>query len=149
VYGGGVCRSQCCVQLYVCFELIPPMVMPLALGVAPPSSLSGASFPAPEPEALTGEDWKKSGDCVEPDCRRVLRGVACDPRCEACEASDCSCSSGPTGAGLLEGGAPRALRRGVAEAGVRCERRCVGVDIVAAVYVARNRGYRGVAEVQC
>jgi hypothetical protein len=122
------------------------MVMPLALGVAPPSSLSGASFPAPEPEALTGDDWKKSGDCVEPDCSRVLRGVACDPRCEACEASDCSCSSGPSGAGLLNGGAPRALRRGVTEAEVRSERRFVGEDIVMAVYVATKSGYRGAAE---
>jgi hypothetical protein len=115
------------------------MVMPLALGVAPPSSLSGASFPAPEPEALTGDDWKKSGDCVEPDCSLVLRGVACDPRCEACEASDCSCSSGPSGAGLLEGTAPRALRRGVAEAEVRCERRLSGEDMVAAVYVTTEK----------
>jgi hypothetical protein len=110
---------------------IPPIVMPLALGVAPPSSLSGAPFPAPGPEGLTGEERKNSGDCVDADWSLELRGVACDPRCDACEASDCSCSSGPTGAGLLEGIAPRALRRGVADAEVRCERRFAGDDMAA------------------
>lgn len=119
------------------------MVIPLALGVAPPSSLSSAPFAAPEPEGLAGDERKNSGDCVDvaADCKRLLRGVACDPRCEACEASDCNCSSGPTGAGLLEGMAPRTLRRGVAEADVRCERRFAGDDIVAMFY---TEGYRGV-----
>lgn len=115
---------------------LPPMVMPLALGVAPPSSLSGAAA-APEPEALTGEERKKSGDCVDADCSLWFLGVACGPRCEACEASECSCSSGPAGAGLLEGIwellAPRPLLRGVAEVGVRCERRCAGEDMTAIV----------------
>lgn len=112
---------------------VPPIVIPLALGVAPPSS-SGA----PEPEPLTGEDRKKSGDCVEAVCKREFRGVACDSRCEACEVSECSCSSGPPGAGLLEGIweflALRALLRGVAEAELRCERRCAGEDITATGY---------------
>ena len=66
---------------------IPPMVMPLALGVAPPS-LSGAPFAAPEPEGLTGDERKKSGDCVDAVCNLEFLGVACDPRCEASEASD-------------------------------------------------------------
>jgi hypothetical protein len=106
--------------------------MPLALGVAPPSSLS-TSFAAPEPEGLAGDERKNSGDCVDAEsCNLEARGVACDPRCEACEASDCNCSSGPTGAGLLEGRAPRALLLGVAEADVRCERRFVGDDIFGA-----------------
>jgi hypothetical protein len=139
VDGRGVCTCQPYAQLACYSRDIPPMFMALALGVAPPSSLSGASFPAPEPEAFTGEDWKKSGDCVEPDWSLVLRGVACDPRWDACEASDCSCSSGPTGAGLLEGIAPRALRRGVAEAEVRCERRLSGEDIVVVVYVTTKK----------
>jgi hypothetical protein len=108
--------------------------MPLALGVAPPSSLSGASFPAPDPEGIAGDERKNRGDCVEVDCSLELRGVACDPRCEACEASDWSCSSGPRGGGLLAGLAPRALRRGVAEAEVRWERRFVGEDMVESVY---------------
>lgn len=108
--------------------------MPLALGVAPPSSLSGAPFPAPAPDGLTGDERKNSGDWVEADCSLVFRGVACDcdcdPRADAWEASDCSCSSGP---GLLAGAAPRALRRGVAEADVRCDRRFAGDDMIAAV----------------
>lgn len=79
------------------------MVMPLARGVAPPSSLSGAPFAAPEPDAFTGDERKKRGDCVWVLCNLEFLGVACDPRLEACEASDCSCSSGPAGAGLLEG----------------------------------------------
>jgi hypothetical protein len=118
------------------------MVIPLALGVAPPSSLSSAPFAAPEPEGLAGDERKNNGDCVDvvADCSRLFRGVACDPRCEACEASDCNCSSGPTGAGLLEEIAPRALRRGVAEAGVRCERRCAGEDMISTVYTEQNWG---------
>jgi hypothetical protein len=59
---------------------IPPMVMPLALGVAPPSSLSGAPFPAPEPEGCAGDERKNKGDCVEVDCSLEFLGVACDPR---------------------------------------------------------------------
>lgn len=114
---------------------LPPMVMPLAFGVAPPSSLSGAPFPAPETEGLTGEERKNSGDCVDADCSLEFLGVACDPRADACEASDCICSSGP---GLLEGTAPRALRRGVAEAEVRCERRFAGDDMVAVVCCAQE-----------
>jgi hypothetical protein len=55
---------------------IPPMVIPLAFGVAPPSSLSGVPFPAPEPEALTGDERKKSGDCVDADCSLAFLGVA-------------------------------------------------------------------------
>lgn len=58
----------------------PPMVMPLALGVAPPSSLSGAPFPAPEPEGCAGDERKNKGDCVEADCSLEFLGVACDPR---------------------------------------------------------------------
>jgi hypothetical protein len=121
------------------------MVIPLALGVAPPSSLSSAPFAAPEPEGLAGDERKKSGDCVDcvPVCKRLFLGVACDPRCEACEASDCNCSSG---LGLLLGMPPRALRRGVAEAEVRCERRFAGDDIVAAIY---TEGYCGVVEGYC
>jgi hypothetical protein len=71
-------------------SLIPPMVMPLAFGVAPPSSLSCASFPAPEPEGFTGDERKNSGDCVDADCWSLeFLGVACDPpRADACEASD-------------------------------------------------------------
>jgi hypothetical protein len=122
---------------------LPPIVIPLALGVAPPSSLSGATA-APEPEALTGDERKKSGDCVDADCSLWFLGVACGPRCEACEASECSCSSGPAGAGLLEGSceflAPRPLLRGVAEAGVRCERRCAGEDMDGFVSSERVRG---------
>lgn len=105
------------------------MVMPLAFGVAPPSSLSCAPSPAsaPEPDGTTGDERKKSGDCVCVDCSLEFLGVACDPRFEACDASDCSCSSGP---GLLVGMAPRSLRRGVADADVRCERRFAGDDIL-------------------
>jgi hypothetical protein len=120
--------------------IAPPIVMPLALGVAPPSSLSGAAFPAPDPEGTAGEERKNRGDCVEADCSLELRGVACDPRCEACEASDCSCSSGPSGGGLLEGMALRALLRGVAEAEVRWERRFVGDDMVESVYAMTIEG---------
>jgi hypothetical protein len=122
--------------------------MPLAFGVAPPSSLSSAPFAAPEPDGLAGDERKNKGDCVAvvADCSRLFRGVACDPRCEAWDASDCNCSSGPTGAGLLEGIAPRALRRGVAEAEVRCERRCAGEDMTAVVYTDNYLGYRGVVE---
>jgi hypothetical protein len=115
------------------------MFMPLAFGVAPPSSLSGAPWPAPEPEALTGDERKKSGDCVDADCNLAFLGVAWGPRCDACEASDWSCSSGPAGPGL-EGAcgfsALRPLRRGVADADAdeRCERRLVGEDIVISVY---------------
>jgi hypothetical protein len=75
---------------------IPPMFMTLARGVAPPS-LSGAPLAA---EPLVGEERKKSGDCVEAVCNLEFLGVAWSPRDDACEASDCSCSSGPTGAGL-------------------------------------------------
>ena len=120
---------------------IPPMVMPLALGVAPPSSLSGAPFPAPEPEGFTGDERKNNGDCVEADCNLEFLGVAWGPRCEACEASDCNCSSASAGAGLLEGIAPRALRRGVAEAEVRCERRFAGEDIIATNYTEEIEGF--------
>jgi hypothetical protein len=76
--------------------------MPEALGVAPPS-LSSAPFAAPDPEAFTGDERKKSGDCVELVWNLVFLGVACDPRCEAWEASDCSCSSGVSAVGLLGG----------------------------------------------
>jgi hypothetical protein len=108
------------------------MVMPLALGVAPPSSLS-ASSAAPEPAGTAGEERKNSGDCVDAEsCSLEFLGVACDPRCDACEASDCNCSSGPTGAGLLAVGAPRALLLGVTEADVRWERRFVGDDMFGA-----------------
>jgi hypothetical protein len=131
---------------------LPPIVRPLALGVAPPSSLSGA-LAAPEPEALTGEERKNSGDCVDVVCSLWLRGVAWGPRCEAWDASECSCSSGPAGAGLLDGTwefrAPLVLLRGVAEAEVRCERRCAGEDMVASASPAleqmlvRVEGSRG------
>jgi hypothetical protein len=80
---------------------LPPIVMPEALGVAPPSLSSAPPFASPEPEAFTGDERKNSGDCVEAVWKRLFLGVACDPRCEACEASDCSCSSGPAGAGLF------------------------------------------------
>jgi hypothetical protein len=114
------------------------MVMPLALGVAPPSSLS-ASFAAPEPAGMAGDERKNSGDCVDAEsCNLEFLGVACDPRCEACEASDCNCSSGPTGAGLLAVGAPRALLRGVTESDVRCERRFVGDDMLYAAWTAQS-----------
>jgi hypothetical protein len=79
---------------------IPPIVMADAFGVAPPS-LSSSPLAGPELGGCAGEERKKSGDCVEAVPNLALRGVACDPRCEACEASDCSCSSGPAGAGLL------------------------------------------------
>jgi hypothetical protein len=48
-------------NMYVC---IPPIVAPLALGVAPPS-LSGSLFAAPEADCVPGEERKNSGDCVE------------------------------------------------------------------------------------
>ena len=79
---------------------IPPIVIADAFGVAPPS-LSSSPFAGPELEGFAGEERKNSGDCVEVVWNLALRGVACDPRCDACEASDCNCSSGPTGAGLL------------------------------------------------
>ena len=108
----------------VCLPRI--VVTPLALGVAPPS-LSGA----PEPDGWAGEERKKSGDCVEVVvCKRDVLGVACDACCEAREASEWSCSSGPAGPGLEEGTAEfRVLRRGVTEAEVRCERRLAGDDM--------------------
>ena len=84
------------------FELgagIPPMFMALARGVAPPS-LSGAPLAAVGAEPLVGEERKKRGDCVEAVCSLEFLGVAWIPRDDACEASDWSCSSGPTGAGL-------------------------------------------------
>lgn len=96
-----ILRDSIIVQLIVLVDA-PPIVMPLAFGVAPPSSLGGAAA-APEPEATVGDERKKSGDWVDADCSLWLRGVACGPRCEACEASECNCSSGPAGAGLLEG----------------------------------------------
>jgi len=40
---------------------IPPMVMPEAFGVAPPS-LSSAPFAAPDAEGFAGEERKKRGD---------------------------------------------------------------------------------------
>jgi hypothetical protein len=64
---------------------IPLIVFPLALGVAPPSSLPGFSAPETvfEPEAWTGDERKKSGDCVEVSCSLEFLGVACGPRWEA------------------------------------------------------------------
>jgi hypothetical protein len=44
---------------------LPLIVMPEALGVAPPSLSSAPAFASPEPEATAGEERKKSGDCVE------------------------------------------------------------------------------------
>jgi len=99
---------------------IPPIVIALAFGVAPPS-LSSSPATAPGPVDSTGEERKSKGDSVDAVWERVLRGVACDPyckTCEACEASACSCSSGPTGGGLDVTGA-RALRRGVTDADER------------------------------
>jgi hypothetical protein len=51
---------------------VPPSVIPLALGVAPPSDSSSAPAPfaAPDAEALSGEERKKRGDCV---CVEVKR----------------------------------------------------------------------------
>jgi hypothetical protein len=82
---------------------MPPMFIPLALGVLSPSVSASAPAPAAAPEADPFVGEKNSGDCVEVACRREFLGVACGPRCEAWEASLCSCSSGPPGAGLLEG----------------------------------------------
>jgi len=61
---------------------IPPIVMADAFGVAPPS-LSSSPFAGPELEGFAGEERKKSGDCVEVVWNLALRGVACDPRCDA------------------------------------------------------------------
>lgn len=108
----------------------PPRVMPLALGVAPPS-LSGALLAAPATDCVAGEERKKRGDCVDESCRRLALGVAFSPRWEAWEASDCSWASGPSGAGLESIWEFRVLLRGVAEA--RCERRCAGEDICTAM----------------
>lgn len=101
----------------------PPMVTPLALGVAPPS----LSLAAPATDCVAGEERKKRGDCVDEACRRLALGVAVCPRWDACEASDCSWASGPSGAGLEGIWEFRVLLRGVAEA--RCERRCAGEDM--------------------
>ena len=69
----------------------PPIFIPLALGVAPPSLSSAPVSPA-EAEGFSGDERKNNGDWVEAeaeaDCSLAFRGVACDPRCEACEASD-------------------------------------------------------------
>lgn len=109
--------------------------MPLALGVLSPSVL-GPLFTPLEADPFAGE--KNSGDCVEAPAAWSLLflGVACELLCSACEASEKSCSSGPPGAGLLEGICEflvvRALLRGVAEAVLRGERRCAGDDMIAA-----------------
>jgi hypothetical protein len=118
-------------------DQIPPMFIPLALGVLSPSEFASAPAPvaAPEADAFAGEERKNKGDAVEPICIRWFRGVAaCEPRNEACEASFWSCSSGPGLEGICEFWAPRALLLGVAEAGLRCERRCAGEDMVSNVY---------------
>jgi hypothetical protein len=96
--------------------------MPLARGVLSPSVLGAAAAPETEPFA----EAKKSGDCVEVAWSRALRGVACEARCEACEASFIIWSLGPSGGGLegiCELLAVRALLRGVAEAELRVVRR--------------------------
>lgn len=114
--------------------------MPLALGVAPPS-LSGTSFAAPELDCVVGEERKKSGDCVEGAWRRLALGVAFSPRCDACEASECSWASGPSGGGLEASWEEfLALLRGVAE--LRCERRCAGEDIEANGYHTKKPAIR-------
>lgn len=93
--------SMTCLTLDIEYS-VPPIVCADAFGVAPPS-LSSSPLACPAPEGLAGDERKKSGDCVEVVWNLALRGVASDPRCEACEASDCNCSSGPAGAGLLSG----------------------------------------------
>jgi hypothetical protein len=57
---------------------IPPIVIALALGVAPPSSSSMSSAP------LAGEDRKKRGlSVVFESCNLGFLGVAWGPLCEA------------------------------------------------------------------
>ena len=60
---------------------IPPMFIALAFGVAPPSSSSISSAPAPP---LAGEDRKKRGlSVVFESCNLEFLGVDCGPLCEA------------------------------------------------------------------
>ena len=67
---------------------VPPMFIALAFGVAPPSSSSISSAPAPVAEPLAGEDRKKRGlSVVFESCNLEFMGVACGPRCEAWDAS--------------------------------------------------------------
>jgi hypothetical protein len=120
-----------------------PLAKLVARGVLPPS-VDGlprgeeGPFALPVAEPFAGEDWKNRGDEASGAllcncCLLLPRGVAFVEGLglEAFEASERSCSSAPPMAGLDGTCEVRAaLRLGVADAEVRCERLDVGEDIL-------------------